>query len=111
MNARRLFLIAALSLLACATVAWAAEEAEVLSRATTLDSDYHSLRTRFDADVEPHAVLKADFEALEARRETLVADRAALPPGCGCVAIDALLAHAQADSDYLKGTMGGWEEN
>ena len=110
MNVRRLALLGTLlGFVAFATVA-VATESELTTQATVLDTDFHQLRVRFDADVESHAVLRADLEALEVRLSQLQADRAQLPPGCGCAQLDALIAHAVADDQSLKSTAGGWEE-
>lgn len=82
---------------------------DLLTRAQALDNDYIALQARFDADTEPHSVLAADLDALDARLSPLQAERDALGQ-CSCAEIDSHLSHATSLSVNMRNVLGSWEE-
>jgi hypothetical protein len=110
MRIHRLATVSTLLTLLVATVAFAFTEAELLDRAIPLDADLDALHARFVADTEPHSVLKAEFDVLDAELDQLEADRATLPPSCGCTQLDQTLAAASATAAELQRTITAWEE-
>lgn len=106
-------LIVPLLSLLLASLAWAATEAELATRATALESDLSAL----DADVAacpdgdcPEAQSLLDtLDALDADRAALHDDRDAVP-GCECSQVDASLAVSDSLAETLRTTTGTWEE-
>jgi hypothetical protein len=108
-HARHIALAFAVTL-TCVATASAFTEAELIVRAQALLADYEDLQDRFEADVEPHSVLEAAYDALEVERLELEADRATLPGSCTCVQLDALIHDIQVVSAWMAATIGGWED-
>ena len=92
-----------------ATVAHALSEPELIAQAEALQHDYQALEVRIREAAETHAVLEADYDALEEARVELEHDRGTLP-GCTCLEIDALLADIGGLSDALGAIIGEWQE-
>lgn len=82
---------------------------DLLTRAQVLDDDYIALQVRFDADTEPHSVLAADLDALDARLSSLQAERDALGQ-CNCAEIDSRLSHATSLSVNMRNIIGTWDD-
>ena len=100
-----------LTLLLASAAAWAATDAELTARSAAAELAYADLEERVEVDVEDHAVLESESDALEAERAELWTERNRLAPGCDCDELDDHLANIDALSDEISRHMGGWDES